>query len=140
MTDRFGYCLRPTGTVLRDPGSHPKPLTNLLTLSGDKIIAFFVMEGDYPHLLFRRHWDLSAKTYSQLGECSAVIVAISMTPLPPSNYSEMLQVALIKGAQATTAIEGNTLTEDEIKRALKGEHLPASKEHQGSRSPTSSMP
>jgi Fic family protein len=39
-------------------------------------------------------------------------------------------VAFIKGAQATTAIEGNTLTEEEIRRSLDGEDLPPSKEYQ----------
>jgi Fic family protein len=42
--------------------------------------------------------------------------------------AEFMKVSLIKGAVATTAIEGNTLTEDQVKRILEGKlTLPPSK-------------
>jgi Fic family protein len=41
----------------------------------------------------------------------------------------MLTLSLIKGAQATTAIEGNTLSEEEIKKIEEGWRLPPSKEY-----------
>ena len=41
----------------------------------------------------------------------------------------MLAVSLRKGARATTAIEGNTLSEEEVFRIDAGENLPPSKEY-----------
>jgi len=41
----------------------------------------------------------------------------------------MLVVSLRKGAKATTAIEGNTLSEEEVSRIDEGENLPPSKEY-----------
>ncbi len=48
----------------------------------------------------------------------------------PQHYQELMNVSLIKGAQATTAIEGNTLTDEDIKRLMEGEKMPPSKEYQ----------
>ena len=66
----------------------------------------------------------------QLGQCDAIIRAIRETPLSPERHRELGRVALIKGAQATTAIEGNTLTDDEVRQVAEGESLPPSKEYQ----------
>jgi Fic family protein len=41
-----------------------------------------------------------------------------------------MKVSLIKGAQSTTAIEGNTLSEGEIEEIIIGKKLPKSKEYQ----------
>lgn len=87
------------------------------------------MDG-YPHLLFRRHWGISPETNYKLGECEAMINAISQTPLRPRERDRMLHVSLIKGAQATTAIEGNTLSQKDIERIyFENEKLPPSKEY-----------
>lgn len=48
----------------------------------------------------------------------------------PQYYDELMLLALRKGAQATTAIEGNTLTEEEIAKLQEGQKLPPSKEYQ----------
>ncbi|HMU62637.1 MAG TPA: Fic family protein [Gemmatimonadales bacterium] len=85
---------------------------------------------DYPHLLFRRHWEITGKARYELGQCDAIIQAISNTPLLPAYHSQLLGVSLSKGAQATTAIEGNTLTEEEVQAVAAGHSLPASKEYQ----------
>jgi Fic family protein len=82
------------------------------------------------HLLFRKHWELTPQCLYQLGQCDALVQAISNIPLKPENRDKLLQVALIKGAQATTAIEGNTLSEEEIEKIQKGWKLPPSKEYQ----------
>ena len=66
----------------------------------------------------------------QLGQCSTIIRAISETPLSPDRRRELGSVSLIKGAQATTAIEGNTLTDEEVRQVAEGESLPPSKEYQ----------
>lgn len=50
-------------------------------------------------------------------------------PLDPNYRRKLLQVSLRKGARATTAIEGNTLSEDEVIKIEKGESLPPSKEY-----------
>lgn len=84
----------------------------------------------YPHMEFRRHWQVSAETTYQLGQCRAIVAAISEVPLAPLLRADLLRVSLRKGAQATTAIEGNTLSDEEVERLLEGEALPASKEYQ----------
>ena len=48
----------------------------------------------------------------------------------PDYYAQLMKLSLIKGAQATTAIEGNTLTEDEIERISSGEKLAPSRAYQ----------
>lgn len=65
-----------------------------------------------------------------LGQCVSYVKAISNTPIMPSYYEELMKLSLIKGAQSTTAIEGNTLSDDEIARLNAGEKLPPSKEYQ----------
>lgn len=85
---------------------------------------------DYPHLIFKKHWQITPQTNYRLGECEAIIRAISQTPLRPKERDRMLKVSLIKGAQATTAIEGNTLSQEDIERIyLAKEKLPPSKEY-----------
>ena len=84
----------------------------------------------YPHLRFRRHWELVPGVHYRLGQCDAVIRAIRETPLSPDRHRELGRVSLIKGAQATTAIEGNTLTDAEVRQVADGESLPPSKEYQ----------
>ncbi|MBW1720396.1 MAG: Fic family protein [Deltaproteobacteria bacterium] len=77
--------------------------------------------------------DLRKATYKmwlQLGEAQSKCQHISGVPLMPSVANELYQVFLVKGVLATTAIEGNTLTEDEVQRHLKGElNLPPSREY-----------
>ncbi|MGI9310050.1 MAG: Fic family protein [bacterium] len=84
----------------------------------------------FDHLRFRRHWDLSEETIYQLGQCQALIHALTTLPLGPAVMRELKQVSIRKGAQATTAIEGNTLTEDEVQKVLEGKRLPESKSYQ----------
>jgi Fic family protein len=85
---------------------------------------------NYPHLTFQKHWELSPKIMFLLGKCEAFIKAISNTPILPEHYQKLLKIALIKGAQASTAIEGNTLTDEEIEKIFGGSKLPPSKEYQ----------
>jgi Fic family protein len=66
----------------------------------------------------------------QLGECDALVQSISNIPLKPEYRRRLLEVSLIKGAQATTAIEGNTLSEEEIVKIQEGWKLPESREYQ----------
>ncbi len=84
----------------------------------------------YSHLLFKRNWEISSKSLLLLGQCQAYVKAISNTPILPDHYSQLLNLSLVKGAQATTAIEGNTLTQEEIEKIREGQHVTPSKEYQ----------
>ncbi len=86
------------------------------------------MDG-YKHLSFRRAWDISTECSHMLGECEAYVEALTDIPLKPKDRSKLHSVSLIKGARATTAIEGNTLTEEEIEKLQEGWKLPPSKEY-----------
>ena len=56
--------------------------------------------------------------------------------LRPEVAEELLQVYLVRGALATTAIEGNTLSEDEARRVADGTlRLPPSQEYLGAGDP-----
>lgn len=48
----------------------------------------------------------------------------------PQFYDELMRLALRKGAQATTAIKGNALNDEEIAKLQEGQKLPPSKEYQ----------
>ena len=76
------------------------------------------LEANFPHMSFRRDWRLSEQTIYQLGECHALVETLRYLPLSKDLRQKLLQVSLIKGAMATTAIEGNTLTEEEVQDIL----------------------
>ena len=72
----------------------------------------------------------SHKLWIQLGEAKSKCQHISGVPLMPVVAKELYKVFLAKGALATAAIEGNTLTEEEVKKHIDGElKLPPSKEY-----------
>lgn len=65
-----------------------------------------------------------------LGEAASKCQHLSGTPLQPELASELSQVYLVKGAVATTAIEGNTLDEEEVQELLASKRrLPPSQEY-----------
>lgn len=67
-----------------------------------------------------------------LGEAASKSEHVSRSLLRPEVAAELLQVFLIKGAVATTAIEGNTLTEEEARQVVEHRReLPPSKEYLG---------
>jgi len=75
---------------------------------------------------------LNYRIWLLLGEAQSKFEHIKGAPLLPDTMSRMLQVYLAKGALATTAIEGNTLTEKEVEQRLQGKlKLPPSKEYLG---------
>lgn len=83
----------------------------------------------YKHISFKREWTINTDCAYMLGECNAYVNSLSNIPLKPEDRAKLHQVSLIKGAQATTAIEGNTLSEKDIKKLLEGLKLPPSKEY-----------
>jgi Fic family protein len=67
-----------------------------------------------------------------LGEAASKCEHIAGVPLRPSVAQSLHQLYLAKGVLATTAIEGNTLTEKEVLARLQGKlKLPPSKEYLG---------
>lgn len=72
------------------------------------------------------------RLWIMLGEAKAMCDQVAGVPLQPDVAEKLHQVFLAKGALATTAIEGNTLTEEEVRRRISGElSLPPSKEYLG---------
>lgn len=68
--------------------------------------------------------------WMNLGEISSKCEHVAGVPLRPDTAQRLHEVYLAKGALATTAIEGNTLTEEEVRQHLRGKlKLPPSKEY-----------
>lgn len=84
---------------------------------------------DFPHISFAKEWTITEETAFLLGRCEAMMQIISDTPIDPNYRESLYLVSLRKGARATTAIEGNTLSEEEVMRIQEGQHLPPSKEY-----------
>lgn len=88
-------------------------------------------ERTHPWISFQM--DLRAFPYDLwllLGEVRSKIEHLAGVPLRPQTAREMHLVYLAKGIQGTTAIEGNTLTEGQVKDILQGQlKLPPSKEY-----------
>lgn len=88
-------------------------------------------EQSHPWLTFRL--DLRgapAELWLLLGEAVSKCKHLAGVPLKPGLHEHFNQLFLAKGALATTAIEGNTLTEDEVLQHIRGTlKLPASKEY-----------
>lgn len=70
--------------------------------------------------------------WTLLGDACSKCEVISGIPLIPETARELNLVSLQKGALATTAIEGNTLSAEDVEKLVKGElRLPPSKEYLG---------
>ena len=69
-------------------------------------------------------------TWMRLGEAASKVEHIASTPLPPTVKRELQLIYLTRGVQATTAIEGNTLTEEQVRMAVEGQlMLPLSQQY-----------
>jgi Fic family protein len=70
-------------------------------------------------------------TWLFLGEAQSKCAHIAGTLLDPKIAKKLNTLYLIKGTRATTAIEGNTLTEDQVRDIINGEaDIPPSKKYQ----------
>ena len=75
--------------------------------------------------------NLPAPAWMAMGEAWAMCRQFAGTPLEPETADRLYQVALVKGVQGTTAIEGNTLTEKQISGILEGSYTaPPSRAYQ----------
>lgn len=75
---------------------------------------------------------LTSSMWLDMGEAMSKCQHLAGVPLKPARAEEMGSVYLARGVQATTAIEGNTLTENEVKQIVaKGTaHVGKSREYQ----------
>jgi Fic family protein len=88
------------------------------------------MKNTLEHISFMTNWKLSEKAVNLLGQCYAYIDSMLNIPIRPDYHQQLLTVSLNKGALATTAIEGNTLTEEELAQILNGKDIASSKKYQ----------
>jgi Fic family protein len=65
-----------------------------------------------------------------LGEARSKCDHLANVPMPPHYARELHEVTLSKGAHATTAIEGNTLTEDEVAEIVRQRGTTHDKDYQ----------
>ncbi len=88
-------------------------------------------EQTNPWLKFRLDMrQASPEIWLDLGEIASKCEHLSYLPLRPETAKQLHQIYLAKGVAATTAIEGNTLTEAEVRNAVEGKlKVPPSKEY-----------
>jgi len=68
--------------------------------------------------------------WMMLGECQSKCEHLARYPLRPDIADEIHKMYMAKGVLATTAIEGNTLSEEEVRQILDGKlKLPPSREY-----------
>jgi Fic family protein len=87
--------------------------------------------GSHPWIAFkldleRAPWEF----WNQIGEAHSKCRHLARTPLSPSMARDMERVYLAKGAQASAAIEGNSLNEEQAVAAVEGKlEVPESQEY-----------
>lgn len=87
----------------------------------------------YPFIRFKFSTNLlTPSMWLDLGEAMSKCQHLAGVPLKPGRATEMSSVYLARGVQATTAIEGNTLSEAEVKQivAVGTAHVGKSREYQ----------
>lgn len=86
-------------------------------------------EETHPWLTFQYSPKVST-LWAKLGEAFSKNQHLAGSPLPPRLATQLASVVLTKGALATTAIEGNTLSEQEADAIINdGKKLPPSQEY-----------
>jgi Fic family protein len=90
-------------------------------------------EKSHPWLTFQANLERAPKAlWLLLGEARSKSDHIAGVPLRPATAALLHRVFLAKGVLATTAIEGNTLSEEEVQQRIEGKlQLPKSKEYLG---------
>lgn len=87
----------------------------------------------HPWLMFKLDMDrLTYRTWLLLGEAESKCSHLAGAPLMPRVAHDMHLIYLSKGIHGTTSIEGNTLTETEVRQRIEGDlPLPRSREYLG---------
>ena len=62
--------------------------------------------------------NLTPKGWLLLGEIQSKVEQLKDLPIPPGESSNLRRVYLIKGAHSTTAIEGNSFSEEEVAKIV----------------------
>jgi Fic family protein len=76
--------------------------------------------------------DADPQTWMARGEIQSKCEHLAGAPLKPGVAEQLHSLYLAKGIMATTAIEGNTLSEEEVERRIRGDlKLPPTKEYLG---------
>lgn len=90
-------------------------------------------EKTHPWLKFSADFrSAQPRFWMGLGECQSKCEHVAGVPLQPATAEELYKVYLVKGALATTAIEGNTLSEEQVRQHIEGKlELPKSREYLG---------
>ena len=65
--------------------------------------------------------EFSPKTWLLLGEIQAKIKHIKSLAIPPDDSSKLYSIYLAKGVHSTTAIEGNSFSEEEVRKIINRE-------------------
>lgn len=88
-------------------------------------------ERTHPWISFRCDLGKAGpELWLSLGEAASKCEHIARVPLRPATAQSLHQLYLAKGAAATTAIEGNTLSEEEVLKAVEGQLVvPPSKQY-----------
>src|SRR5262245_14454704 len=73
---------------------------------------------------------MPAAYWMQLGEARSKCSHLSRVPLPQLYADQLHQLSLAKGVHATTAIEGNTLTEEEVRAIIERRPPPNTQDYQ----------
>lgn len=75
--------------------------------------------------------DFPARVWLLLGEIQARIDHIKQLPIPRDESNLLRRMYLTKGVHSTTAIEGNSFSEDEVQKIIEGKlQAPPSREYQ----------
>lgn len=87
--------------------------------------------ASHPWITFRVDFsDAPPAFWMMLGEAQSKCAHLAGVPLRPAVHQHLHRIYLAKGVRATTAIEGNTLSEEDVLRAVEGElEVPPSKEY-----------
>jgi Fic family protein len=93
-------------------------------------------EKTHPFITFDLDLDpkhgVGPETWMLLGEARSKCDHLARVPMRTDTAGELYRIFLVKGVMATTAIEGNTLSEEEVAKRINGElPLPASKNYLG---------
>lgn len=75
--------------------------------------------------------DINPKSWLLLGEIQSKVEELKDLPIPPDKSNNLRRVYLIKGAHSTTAIEGNSFSEEEVAKIINKEmEAPPSRQYQ----------
>ena len=75
--------------------------------------------GEHPYICFDFNTGMiPGSMWLSIGEAMSKCQHLAGVPLKPGRAGDMASVYLARGVQATTAIEGNTLTDDEVQQIV----------------------